>query len=316
MESDGNGKNSTEIDPLATIHHSKAIQGIRFENVMRSPDSDPRVATKCIIEDPTAMDTIPFTVVDSVVESKNVSRTKELEQRNNFISTNLIGPRNTDEDTEVHVNTSCCDGSKIEFVETEVKPKKNEDMKLTIESIDDGAFENRSNSRMPSNCTISAGLAPSPAITDVKSTTNEQVWTPRSSEESQGLRLNSTNSNLGIQISRTNLNQQGKTNSGSSCIWHLPASMIVSSLPIDSLHNIASFLVPIDWKTFGKCNKATNKICKEIFRRVRMHGFRCATEVITAWVCIFSRHNKVVEVIIFQEFHIFKPLASGFERRC
>mmetsp|Transcript_26392 Transcript_26392/g.54421 ORF Transcript_26392/g.54421 Transcript_26392/m.54421 type:complete len:1166 (-) Transcript_26392:273-3770(-) len=61
------------------------------------------------------------------------------------------------------------------------------------------------------------------------------------------------------------------------------SSLILSSLPIDSLHSIASFLTPIEWKRFGQGNKRTNKICREIFRRVRMHGFRCATEVITAW---------------------------------
>jgi len=58
------------------------------------------------------------------------------------------------------------------------------------------------------------------------------------------------------------------------------------SLPIDSLHSIASFLRPIEWRNFGQCNKPTNKICREIFRRVRMHGFRCATEVVTAWVSL------------------------------
>eukprot|EP00536_Pseudo-nitzschia_multiseries_P001149 jgi/Psemu1/63015/estExt_Genemark1.C_140085 len=59
----------------------------------------------------------------------------------------------------------------------------------------------------------------------------------------------------------------------------------LSSLPSDSLHSIASFLKPIEWRNFGQCSKGSNKICREIFRRVRMHGFRCATEVVTAWKC-------------------------------
>mmetsp|Transcript_21264 Transcript_21264/g.59155 ORF Transcript_21264/g.59155 Transcript_21264/m.59155 type:complete len:1247 (-) Transcript_21264:2159-5899(-) len=59
----------------------------------------------------------------------------------------------------------------------------------------------------------------------------------------------------------------------------------LSSLPIDSLHSIACYLKPIEWRNFGQCSKGSNKICKEIFRRVRMHGFRCATEVVTAWKC-------------------------------
>jgi hypothetical protein len=58
----------------------------------------------------------------------------------------------------------------------------------------------------------------------------------------------------------------------------------ILTLPIDSLHCIASFLYPKEWTAFGQCGKGTGRVCREIFRRVRMHGFRCATEVVTAWV--------------------------------
>jgi hypothetical protein len=63
-------------------------------------------------------------------------------------------------------------------------------------------------------------------------------------------------------------------------------------LPIDSLHCIASFLCPTEWASFGQCGKGASRVCKEILRRVRMHGFRCATEVVTAWVSSinFARH--------------------------
>ena len=61
-------------------------------------------------------------------------------------------------------------------------------------------------------------------------------------------------------------------------------SALLLSLPIDSLHWLASFLSPVEWACFGECNKASNRICKEVFHRVQMHGFRCATEVVTAWV--------------------------------
>jgi hypothetical protein len=68
-------------------------------------------------------------------------------------------------------------------------------------------------------------------------------------------------------------NEQGNKN---------PLSVI--SLPNDALHSIASFLTPLDWANFGLCDKRTNQVCRTVFRRVRLHGFRCATEVITAWV--------------------------------
>jgi hypothetical protein len=62
-----------------------------------------------------------------------------------------------------------------------------------------------------------------------------------------------------------------------------PLSLV--SLPIDALHNIAGFLTSFDWANFGLSDKRTNQVCRNVFCRVRMHGFRCATEVITAWVC-------------------------------
>lgn len=58
----------------------------------------------------------------------------------------------------------------------------------------------------------------------------------------------------------------------------------ILALPIDSLHGLASFLLPSEWSSFGQCSKASNRICREILKRVQMHGFRCATEVVTAWV--------------------------------
>jgi hypothetical protein len=66
------------------------------------------------------------------------------------------------------------------------------------------------------------------------------------------------------------------------------------ALPIDSLHSIASFLTPLEWKSFGLCSKGTNKVSGEIFRRVRMHGFRCATEVVTAWQ--YGQHADAKEL--------------------
>jgi Tub family len=56
------------------------------------------------------------------------------------------------------------------------------------------------------------------------------------------------------------------------------------SLPIDSLHCIASFLNPVEWcHGFGSMSKATSVLSREIVRRVRLHGFKCATEVVTAF---------------------------------
>mmetsp|Transcript_39652 Transcript_39652/g.95808 ORF Transcript_39652/g.95808 Transcript_39652/m.95808 type:complete len:1046 (-) Transcript_39652:72-3209(-) len=73
----------------------------------------------------------------------------------------------------------------------------------------------------------------------------------------------------------------------------------ILTLPIDSLHWLASFLLPSEWSSFGECSKPSNRICREIFKRVKMHGFRCATEVVTAWaVCQQSDAKELCALYI------------------
>jgi len=55
------------------------------------------------------------------------------------------------------------------------------------------------------------------------------------------------------------------------------------SLPCDAMHFIASFLSPSDWKALSCASVGANIACRPIFRRIRLHGFRCVTEVVGAW---------------------------------
>mmetsp|Transcript_3024 Transcript_3024/g.6536 ORF Transcript_3024/g.6536 Transcript_3024/m.6536 type:complete len:1042 (+) Transcript_3024:131-3256(+) len=61
------------------------------------------------------------------------------------------------------------------------------------------------------------------------------------------------------------------------------SSSLLLALPVDSLHCIASFLRPGEWSNLGQAGRGAGQACREVFRRVRMHGFRCATEIVTAW---------------------------------
>mmetsp|Transcript_3501 Transcript_3501/g.9961 ORF Transcript_3501/g.9961 Transcript_3501/m.9961 type:complete len:1024 (-) Transcript_3501:509-3580(-) len=72
---------------------------------------------------------------------------------------------------------------------------------------------------------------------------------------------------------------EGKSVAGNVALGGSP----LLSLPVDSLHCIASFLTPIEWSNLGQAGRGASNACREIFRRVRMHGFRCATEIVTAW---------------------------------
>ena len=62
------------------------------------------------------------------------------------------------------------------------------------------------------------------------------------------------------------------------------SSLLLLNLPGDALHGIASFLSASDWRAMSCASKASRLACRGVFHRVRMHGFRCATEVIAAWV--------------------------------
>ncbi|CAB9515246.1 Protein king tubby [Seminavis robusta] len=90
-------------------------------------------------------------------------------------------------------------------------------------------------------------------------------------DEDDGVILPPSYSDVGSPISNNNSKTSGA------------AASLLLSLPIDSLHCVASFLTPLEWSQYGQTCSAAAKVCREIFRRVRMHGFRCATEVVMAW---------------------------------
>ena len=315
MKSDGNGKTSTDIEPLGTVRRGD----VALDRIDKCSDYDSTSATKGMVEDPKLMDAI--TTENEVkalmrfeqIATLPISRTTESEELNAKF-TQMIRPPNPGGDAESHVNASLGDGKITGFVESEEKTAGSDDNKLTAESIGDNSSgfetsnvcEDKTSAIVSPNRPVNATLIPSPAIIDSDKDffLTKKVCAPRLSVERKGLNSISTNVKVSAKISDTNLlfrNQQRNSDSTSSGIQQLNASLTISSLPIDFLHNIASFLIPIEWTSFGKCSKATNKICKEIFRRVRMHGFRCATEVITSWVRIFTRHINVMRSIIFQE---------------
>mmetsp|Transcript_7234 Transcript_7234/g.10589 ORF Transcript_7234/g.10589 Transcript_7234/m.10589 type:complete len:1067 (-) Transcript_7234:31-3231(-) len=61
------------------------------------------------------------------------------------------------------------------------------------------------------------------------------------------------------------------------------SSFRLLSLPSDSLHYVASFLTAPEWAKFGQTSSYATGICRDVFRKVQIHGFRCAAEVVTAW---------------------------------
>lgn len=74
------------------------------------------------------------------------------------------------------------------------------------------------------------------------------------------------------------------TVSGTSLSAPILLGEALLTLPNDALHGVASFLPPEDWKALSQSSKQASKACKSVWKRVRMHGFKCATNIATAWV--------------------------------
>jgi hypothetical protein len=67
------------------------------------------------------------------------------------------------------------------------------------------------------------------------------------------------------------------------------------ALPMDSLHHFASFLTPSEFTVVAQSSQTANRVFREIIRRVRRHGFKCATEVVTAWK--LGHHSDAKELV-------------------
>ena len=56
------------------------------------------------------------------------------------------------------------------------------------------------------------------------------------------------------------------------------------SLPFDTLHSVATFLHIGEWMNFGLVNRDAAAACRAVLRKVKMHAFYCAVEVLGSWV--------------------------------
>ncbi len=65
------------------------------------------------------------------------------------------------------------------------------------------------------------------------------------------------------------------------------STSLFSSVPLDALHCIGRFLTVEEWLTLSLINSEALGVCREVMNKVRMHGFKCAVEVVSAWVSSF-----------------------------
>lgn len=306
MPAGQNGMESTDIGSQSAMHHIKETT----EAVTTTTAAEP-FGCDCNSETKATPDVVTSEGLLAVSESHTVEEEKECAETNNTDcsqtdakeqngisgSSNRTTSSNTREESEKSVVNALITGDGLELEELQMDENVDLELKLaTSLEIEKNEAESCDASI---DSTPMSPLAGTDSSMNAKTREQEKIEMPPSSDRiippSQSrikeLKGESFNSAAAFyerkRILRSKRTDHQRT-----------ASMVLTSLPIDSLHSIASFLTPMEWKSFGQCNKATNKVGREIFRRVRMHGFRCATEVVIAWVSyhvVVGYHELVVQ---------------------
>lgn len=126
------------------------------------------------------------------------------------------------------------------------------------------------------------------ALTNCSNMNEESSVMSRSSAKQRGSSLKKTT----MHSSPRKTKEAGTT---TPITGKMTSKTTLLTLPCDAMHFIASFLSPEDWMSLSTTSVAANKVCLAVFRRVRLHGFRCATEVISSWVR--GEHSDARELI-------------------
>ena len=301
MPAGQNGMESTDIGSQSSVHHIKETT----EAVTTSTAAEP-FGCDCNSETKVTPDVVTSERLLSVSESHTVKEEKDCAETNNTDCSQIDAKEqngisdssiitNTHEESENSVVNASIAGDESEL--EELKMDENVDLELKLATT----LEIEKNEAESCDASMdSTPMSPLAGTDSAMIREQEEIEIPPSSDriippsqstikELKGETFNSAAAFYERKrILRSKRSDHQRT-----------ASMVLTSLPIDSLHSIASFLTPMEWKSFGQCNKATNKIGREIFRRVRMHGFRCATEVVIAWVSnhvVVGYHELVVQV--------------------
>ena len=286
--SDQSGLESTDIGSQSLVHGIEETTGaLATSTSAESFDCDSASATKAIIDEVSpgglAIDAASHPVEERrecVAANETDSSQTDVEKQNGIMDlSTLETSTNTHEDTENSVIDALVPGNEL------LKIDDNVDLELKVAtSLESDKFDAVSDDGSVDSTPISplvgtdSGMDPTtPTQGELGVSSSSYRIAPPSQSTMKEVKKEMYNTDA-VFYERKRILRSKRSDLQRS------PSLVLLSLPIDSLHSIASFLTPLEWKNFGQCNKATNKIGREIFRRVRMHGFRCATEVVTAWV--------------------------------
>ena len=305
-------KDCTDVGPLETVRDIEEATGsIAASMAAESSGCDCETTSKCAVGTPisTMQGGISAEGLVPVVEPQKKEERKEFSDSRDLCMSGISVLREAEE----HNDT-------MDLSDSTTSGKSDEDIHISAYPPLDTGDEAKSSSvcleqqEITTETEVDTIDVP-PMFTQVSTNdsmgsnavAHEKAEAPHLSPHRKGLRPRSMNNkvyNETAAIDPVSHHQIQLSSRSARTDQQRSSSLTVTSLPIDSLHSIASFLPPIQWRNFGQCNKTTNKICKEIFRRVRMHGFRCATEVVTAWVGYSVVILHRLSSITFQRFDI------------
>ena len=125
---------------------------------------------------------------------------------------------------------------------------------------------------------------PDPPKEDVR-TADQPVIQPSSNKASKHHhRVENENPSATATFITTASNQQQKhpTTEQVNTTTTLPVFHLLQ-LPLDSLHHVAAFLTPTEWRNVAQTCPAARTMATHVWQRVHWHAFQCAAEVIGAW---------------------------------
>ena len=304
------GLEGKELSDIGSSSSGEDDTGVIMDNMGVEPAGcDSASIMETNLDGAVTSETVPPTELHTNEEGKETTKMEdigkqetELEEQNEPVaSLDSIDSANPSDATKISVATVSDNGDEPKFpsVEGVEQPETNGNLDSKSELKVDTSLETE---MFVAVSDLESPISPTDSTTDAAPiaplvstdgnmdantpTQGEPEVTPHSLPPKKGFRFRSNRSKVSAEAPTTIPvfhHQKGILKSKKN-VRQPSFSMALSSLPIDSLHSIASFLKPLEWRNFGQCNKAANKICREIFRRVRIHGFRCATEVVTAWV--------------------------------
>ena len=179
-----------------------------------------------------------------------------------------------DEESRILDDEDCFDDTSI-IQERRVSGSDNNHGAFITQSF--RPFQSRKNDDNPLNLNLSDD---DPTIAD---TSNHSNHTAPQCRHTPSIITSSEASYIFQQLDELRTAPSGITYNQPKYLHPTNTPLIADSLPIDAIHAISSYCDGKSWMAMCHTSKQWRGVGFEVWRKVRMHAFRCAGEVLFAW---------------------------------